>query len=135
MNIRKRTGEVVPFQEEKILNAMKKAFSGQAQELDDRVLDEMLSVVLKRLPENGGLTVERVQDEVERVLMECGHYEVAKAYILYREKRAALRRVRVDRPCDVHVRHAGKPARACGPDAILAHRCPPLSHRAGRVRS
>ena len=29
MNIRKRTGEVVPFQEEKILNAMKKAFSGQ----------------------------------------------------------------------------------------------------------
>ena len=70
MNIRKRTGEVVPFQEEKILNAIKKAFSGQAQELDDRVLDEMLSVVLKRLPENGGLTVERVQDEVERVLME-----------------------------------------------------------------
>ena len=96
MNIRKRTGEVVPFQEEKILNAMKKAFSGQAQELDDRVLDEMLSVVLKRLQENGGLTVERVQDEVERVLMECGHYEVAKAYILYREKRAALRRVRAD---------------------------------------
>ena len=96
MNIRKRTGEVVPFQEEKILNAIKKAFSGQAQELDDRALDEMLSVVLKRLPENGGLTVERVQDEVERVLMECGHYEVAKAYILYREKRAALRRVRAD---------------------------------------
>ena len=96
MNIRKRTGEVVPFQEEKILNAMKKAFSGQGQELDDRALDEMLSVVLKRLPENGGLTVERVQDEVERVLMECGHYEVAKAYILYREKRAALRRVRAD---------------------------------------
>ena len=96
MNIRKRTGEVVPFQEEKILNAMKKAFSSQAQELDDRALDEMLSAVLKRLPENGGLTVERVQDEVERVLMECGHYEVAKAYILYREKRAALRRVRAD---------------------------------------
>jgi anaerobic ribonucleoside-triphosphate reductase len=96
MNIRKRTGEVVPFQEEKILNAMKKAFSGQAQELDDRVLDEMLSVVLKRLPENGGLTVERVQDEVERTLMEHGHYAVAKAYILYREKRAALRRVRAD---------------------------------------
>ena len=87
MNIRKRTGEVVPFQKEKILNAMKKAFFSQAQELDDRALDEMLSVVLKRLPENGGLTVERVQDEVERVLMECGHYEVAKAYILYREKR------------------------------------------------
>ncbi len=96
MNIRKRTGEVVPFQEEKILNAMKKAFFSQAQEIDDRVLDEMLSVVLKRLPENGGLTVERVQDEVERVLMECGHYEVAKAYILYRENRAALRRVRAD---------------------------------------
>ena len=35
MNIRKRTGEVVPFQKEKILNAMKKAFFSQGQELDD----------------------------------------------------------------------------------------------------
>ena len=36
----------------------------------------------------------QVQDEVERTLMERGYYEVAKAYILYREKRSALRRVR-----------------------------------------
>lgn len=35
-----------------------------------------------------------MQDEVERTLMERGHYEVSKAYILYREKRSALRRVR-----------------------------------------
>ena len=83
MNIRKRTGEVVPFQEEKILNAMKKAFFSQAQELDDRALDEMLSVVLKRLPENGGLTVERVQDEVERTLMEHGRPLHLILYTLY----------------------------------------------------
>ena len=93
MNIRNERAKLSRSKKKKILNAMKKAFSGQGQAIDDRVLDEMLSVVLKRLPENGGLTVERVQDEVERVLMECGHYEVAKAYILYREKRAALRRI------------------------------------------
>lgn len=92
----KTNGRSCPVPRRKDPERHEKAFSGQGQEIDDRVLDEMLSVVLKRLPENSGLTVERVQDEVERVLMECGHYEVAKAYILYREKRAALRRVRAD---------------------------------------
>ena len=57
-------------------------------------MDEILATVLNNLSVTVPLTVERVQDEVERTLMERGHYEVAKAYILYREKRSALRRVR-----------------------------------------
>ena len=94
MEIRKRNGESVPFQQEKIFNAMKKAFDGQGQEIGSRELDEILATVLDNLSVTVPLTVERVQDEVERTLMERGHYEVAKAYILYREKRSALRRVR-----------------------------------------
>ena len=94
MEIRKRNGESVPFQQEKIFNAMKKAFDGQGREIGSRELEEILSTVLDNLSVTVPLTVERVQDEVERTLMERGHYEVAKAYILYREKRSALRRVR-----------------------------------------
>ena len=94
MEIRKRNGESVPFQQEKIFNAMKKAFDGQGREIGGGELEEILAAVLDNLSVTVPLTVERVQDEVERTLMERGHYEVAKAYILYREKRSALRRVR-----------------------------------------
>ena len=94
MEIRKRNGESVTFQQEKIFNAMKKAFDGQGKEIGSREMDEILATVLNNLSVTVPLTVERVQDEVERTLMERGHYEVAKAYILYREKRSALRRVR-----------------------------------------
>ena len=94
MEIRKRNGESVPFQQEKIFNAMKKAFDGQGREIGSRELNEILAAVLDNLAAAAPLTVERVQDEVERTLMERGYYEVAKAYILYREKRSALRRVR-----------------------------------------
>ena len=73
---------------------MKKAFDGQGKEIGSREMDEILATVLNNLSVTVPLTVERVQDEVERTLMERGHYEVAKAYILYREKRSALRRVR-----------------------------------------
>ena len=94
MEIRKRNGESVPFQQEKVFNAMKKAFDGQGSEIGSRELNEILTAVLDNLAAAAPLTVERVQDEVERTLMERGYYEVAKAYILYREKRSALRRVR-----------------------------------------
>ena len=73
---------------------MKKAFDGQGREIGSRELNEILAAVLDNLAAAAPLTVERVQDEVERTLMERGYYEVAKAYILYREKRSVLRRVR-----------------------------------------
>ena len=94
MEIRKRNGKSVPFQQEKIFNAMKKAFDGQGREIGGGELEEILAAVLDNLAAAAPLTVERVQDEVERTLMERGYYEVAKAYILYREKRSVLRRVR-----------------------------------------
>ena len=98
MEIRKRNGESVPFQQEKIFNAMKKAFDGQGKEIGSRELDEILATVLNNLSVTVPLTVERVQDEVERTLMERGHYEVAKAYILYREQHTPAGRHRPIRP-------------------------------------
>ena len=84
MEIRKRNGESVPFQQEKIFNAMKKAVDGQEREIGGGELEEILAAVLDNLSVTVPLTVERVQDEVERTLMERGHYAVAKAYMLYR---------------------------------------------------
>lgn len=85
----KRNGEVVDFNIEKIKIAMKKAFDQVKKDIN---LDELSMIVdhiivhLEHLYKVEGKNphVEDVQDTVERVLMEKGHYNVAKAYIVYR---------------------------------------------------
>ena len=52
---------------------MKKAFDGQGREIGSRELNEILAAVLDNLAAAAPLTVERVQDEVERTLMERGY--------------------------------------------------------------
>ena len=94
MKIRKRNGELVEFIPGKIKSALEKAFVSQGKKIDEEELSKLLTTLLSRLPNDEGLTVELVQDEVERVLMEYGWYDVAKAYILYREKRYILRQAR-----------------------------------------
>ena len=94
MKIRKRNGELVEFIPGKIKSALEKAFVGQGKKIDEEKLSKLLTTLLSRLPNDEGLTVELVQDEAERVLMEYGWYDVAKAYILYREKRSILRQAR-----------------------------------------
>lgn len=94
MKIRKRNGELVEFIPGKIKSALEKAFVSQGKKIDEEELSKLLTTLLSRLPNDEGLTVELVQDEAERVLMEYGRYDVAKAYILYREKRSILRQAR-----------------------------------------
>ena len=94
MKIRKRNGELVEFIPGKIKSALEKAFLGQGKKIDEEELSKLLTTLLSRLPNDEDLTVELVQDEAERVLMEYGWYDVAKAYILYREKRSILRQAR-----------------------------------------
>lgn len=94
MKIRKRNGELVEFIPGKIKSALEKAFVSQEKKIDEKELSKLLTTLLSRLPNDETLTVELVQDEAERVLMEYGWYDVAKAYILYREKRSILRQAR-----------------------------------------
>ena len=94
MKIRKRNGELVEFIPGKIKSALEKAFVSQGKKIDEEELSKLLTTLLSRLPNDEGLTVELFQDEAERVLMEYGWYDVAKAYILYREKRSILRQAR-----------------------------------------
>ncbi|RFT16411.1 MAG: Ribonucleotide reductase of class III (anaerobic), large subunit [Candidatus Saccharicenans subterraneus] len=92
--IKKRDGAIVDFTQDKITNAIYKAM--QSQGIDDHMEAQHVSdIVVFVLEEKfGGYTipsVEQIQDIVEMVLMKQGYHEVAKAYILYREKHKAIR--------------------------------------------
>ncbi|MDJ0522660.1 MAG: ATP cone domain-containing protein [Planctomycetota bacterium] len=100
--VRKRDGRLVPFDRGKIAEAIFRA--AQSVGGEDRFLaEELAGVVVARL--HGLLadraagevpTIEDVQDLVERVLIDAGHARTAKAYILYRERRAEARAARAD---------------------------------------
>ena len=89
--VKKRDGSIVAFEESKIVNAIYKAAkSVGGQDMDEaRKLAHKVSLELERA--EGIPTVEQVQDLVEKVLIEAGHAKTAKAYIVYRQKRAELR--------------------------------------------
>ena len=91
--IRKRDGREVPFNIEKIANAIFKAASAvggndynTALSLAEKVVDYVERELNKKVP-----TVEEIQDAVEKILVEAGHARTAKAYILYRAERTRMR--------------------------------------------
>jgi len=91
--IRKRDGRIENFNPQKITNAIQKALNAVKMgngELAERLSKEVVQIIEERFKDTIP-TVEDVQDIVERVLIKNGYAEVAKAYILYRHKRAELR--------------------------------------------
>ena len=97
----RRNGAVVGFEPAKITIAMTKAFlavnggqgAGSARIRDEvtRLTDAVVAALLKRKPDGGAIHIEEIQDQVELALMRGGEHEVARAYVLYREKRAQER--------------------------------------------
>ena len=84
----KRNGTRVPYDEEKIVNALTKAFKscGYSE------LPEGVKIYALFLAEHSGSnTVESIQDAVQRAIMEKGYYDVAAEYIKYRDAHARLR--------------------------------------------
>ncbi len=95
----KRDGDKVPFDSKKIKDAVMKA--AKAVDIDDETVgEEVTQEVLSYLniffksEEQGVPDVEQVQDLVEKVLIEKGYAEVAKAYILYREQHKKIRQTK-----------------------------------------
>ncbi len=93
--IRKRNGSIDPFNKEKISSALFKALAATS-EPDRNLADELAEGVVTRLVEHGFSasrppSVEDIQDLVESTLIEKGHSQIAKAYILYRHERRKLR--------------------------------------------
>jgi ribonucleoside-diphosphate reductase alpha chain len=97
----RRNGAVVPFEPSKIAVALTKAFlavhgtqgaaSASVREMVERLTEMVVRALLRSRPGGGTFHIEDVQDQVELGLMRAGHHEVARAYVLYRERRAQER--------------------------------------------
>ncbi|MEM2338882.1 MAG: ATP cone domain-containing protein, partial [Nitrososphaerales archaeon] len=95
--VRKRDGRIVDYDRNKIAQAIWKAAKavGSEDKINAEDLAKKVEEILESKYSNGGIpSVEEIQDIVERVLVESGDARVAKAYILYREKRAEIRRAK-----------------------------------------
>lgn len=94
MNIQKRDGRIMPFDKTKIENAVLKAFKA-VDTVDDYAKEKAKNIadyIENKAMESGKtFTVEEIQDLVESGLMSIKRKDVAKAYILYREKRSKIR--------------------------------------------
>ncbi len=97
----RRNGAVVGFEPDKIAVALMKAFlavhgtqgaaSASVRETVDRLTETVVRALLRSRPGGGTFHIEDVQDHVELGLMRSGHHEVARAYVLYRERRTQER--------------------------------------------
>lgn len=100
-NIIRRNGSVVGFEPSKIAIAMTKAFlavnggqgaaSARVRELVENLTDQAVSALVRNRPNGGTFHIEDIQDQVELALMRSGQHDVARAYVLYREKRTQER--------------------------------------------
>jgi len=92
--IKKRDGNITDFVQEKITNAVYKAMEshGITEPSAAKTVSDIVTYMLE--DKFGGYTVpsvEQIQDIVEMILMKQGHHEIAKSYILYREKHKGIR--------------------------------------------
>ncbi|MFA5489050.1 MAG: ribonucleoside-diphosphate reductase subunit alpha [Candidimonas sp.] len=100
-HIIRRNGAVVGFEPGKIAIAMTKAFlavnggqgaaSARVRELVDTLTAQAVNALVRNRPSGGTFHIEDIQDQVELALMRSGEHDVARAYVLYREKRAQER--------------------------------------------
>lgn len=93
--VRKRDGATVQsFNAHKIAKAIAGAWTdckGKVEKSDEVVIDRVTQKVLSVLPHTQPIDVERIQDAVEVALMQLGYFDVAKAFILYRDEHAKAR--------------------------------------------
>ncbi len=97
----RRNGAVVPFEPAKIAVAMMKAFlavhgtqgaaSASVRETVDVLTQNVVRALMRSRPGGGTFHIEDVQDQAELGLMRGGHHEIARAYVLYRERRTQER--------------------------------------------
>jgi len=90
----KRDSKLEPFDQERITNAVwkaAKAVGGKDREQAKRISDQVVADLKSRYGEDGVPTVEEIQDTVEKMIIENGHAQTAKAFILYRKQHQDMR--------------------------------------------
>jgi ribonucleoside-diphosphate reductase alpha chain len=96
VNVVKRDKSTQNFNSQKIIVAIRAAAEETGLKIDFIKIAHAVISTLLPFDSDATLTVEQIQDEVERQLMAFGHHDVAKAYILHRAKHAELREARLD---------------------------------------
>ena len=107
LSVVRRDGSIAPFKSDKIFNAIKKAFLAQTKIRNNKDKDneqttnihktvddlttKVVSALTRRIADGDMIHIEDIQDQVELALMRDEHHKVARAYVLYREQRAASR--------------------------------------------
>ncbi|SFC01945.1 ribonucleoside-diphosphate reductase alpha chain [Polaromonas sp. OV174] len=118
----RRNGAVVPFEPNKIAVAVMKAFlavhgtqgaaSASVRETVETLTQAVVRALMRSRPSGGTFHIEDVQDQVELGLMRGGHHEIARAYVLYREKhnQERAKQVQTQTPATplLHVMDGGK---------------------------
>ncbi len=135
----RRNGAVVAFEPSKIAVALMKAFlavhgtqgaaSASVRETVDALTEAVVRALLRSRPGGGTFHIEDVQDHVELGLMRGGHHEVARAYVLYRDRRAQERARQnmpaEPKPVELHVTDRGQRVAldVQGLKALIAESC------------
>ncbi|MEN9842813.1 MAG: Ribonucleoside-diphosphate reductase 1 subunit alpha [Pseudomonadota bacterium] len=111
----RRNGAVVPFEANKIAIAMMKAFlavhgtqgaaSASVRETVEELTQSVSRALMRSRPSGGTFHIEDVQDHVELALMRGGYHEVARAYVLYRERHAQERARKGETPAAAPALH------------------------------
>jgi ribonucleoside-diphosphate reductase alpha chain len=106
LSVIRRNGGVTPFDAAKIAVAMTKAFlaveggtaaaSRRVHETVEALTVQVVAALTRGREARPAIPIEDIQDQVELALMRGGHHKVARAYVLYREERAAARREKAE---------------------------------------
>lgn len=106
LKVKKRDGRIVAFNEQKIINAIEKAFMSVDEEITEYAHEKAVNIAayirgyyedVEEIPE-----IEEIQDLVEKGLMATKRKDVAKAYVLYREERNKVRNQRTELMKNIH---------------------------------
>lgn len=106
LKIKKRDGRIVAFNEQKIINAIEKAFMSVDESVTEYAHEKATNIAayirgyyedVEEIPE-----IEEIQDLVEKGLMATKRKDVAKAYVLYREERNKIRNQRTELMKNIH---------------------------------
>lgn len=96
IKVEKRDGSIVGFDSSKIFSAISKAFDSLHMEKDDAIINLLVlraTADFQTKIKDNRISVEMIQDSVEKTLSESGYYPVAKTYILYRKQRENVRKI------------------------------------------
>ena len=114
----RRNGSVMEFDRQKIIVALTKAFlevmggggadSASVRTSVETTADRVIDALRRRKPLAGNFHIEDIQDQVELALMRAGHQKVARAYVIYREKRAQVRQEKAREMLPQQIRVTGK---------------------------